>query len=83
MTYEMVEAIAEIMDIPPIFRRDYIIKYLKMNLTEKEARRFLFDKIGFVVLDKLVEEGYLTKDDILDQIGKDRIMQFCKTRGIS
>ena len=83
MTYEMVEAIAEIMDIPPIFRRDYIIKYLKMNLTEKEARRILFDKIGFVVLDKLVEEGYLTRDDILDQIGKDRIMQFCKTRGIS
>ena len=83
MTYEMEEAFEEIMDIPPIFRRDYIIKYLKMNLTEKEARRILFDKIGFVVLDKLVEEGYLTRDDILDQIGKDRIMQFCKTRGIS
>lgn len=83
MTYEMIEAFEEIMDIPPIFRREYIIKYLKMNLTEKEARRILFDKIGFVVLDKLVEEGYLTRDDILDQIGKDRIMQFCKTRGIS
>ena len=76
MTYEIQQAINEIMEIPPIYRRDYIVDYLRRNMSKEEARQFLFKKTKAIFMQKMVAEGYISRDDVLEKIGKDRIEQY-------
>lgn len=76
MKYEVQQAFNEIMEIPPIFRRDYIIDYLRHNMSAEEARQFLFKKNKINFLQKMVSEGYITREEVLEKIGKERIEQY-------
>lgn len=48
MKYEVQQALNEIMEIPPIYRRDYIIEYLRYNMSTDESRQFLHNSYPFV-----------------------------------
>lgn len=76
MNYEIKEAFNEIMEIPPIFRRDYIVDYLRKNLPKDDARMHLFRKTKTEYLGKMMEEGYITKEEILEKIGREKIVEF-------
>lgn len=76
MNYEIKEALNEIMEIPPIFRRDYIVDYLRKNLPKDDARMHLFRKTKVEYLAKMIEEGYITREEILEKIGRERIVEF-------
>lgn len=76
MNYEIKEALNEIMDIPPIYRRDFIVHYLRQNLPKEEAREYLFMKTKPGFMQKMVAEGYISRKDILEKIGKKRIEEF-------
>ena len=76
MKYEVKEALNEIMDIPPIYRRDYIVRYLRENLSESDARMYLFEKTKEHFIRKMMDEGFISPLDILEKIGKDRVCQF-------
>ena len=45
MIYAVQEAFNEIMEIPPIYRQDYIVDYLRKNLPKDDARMHLYHKI--------------------------------------
>lgn len=76
MKYEVQQALNEIMEIPPIFRRDYIIDYLRHNMSAEQARQVLFKKTKINFLQKMVSEGYITREEVLEKIGKERIEQY-------
>ena len=76
MNNEIKEAFNEIMEIPPIFRRDYIVDYLRKNLPKDDARMHLFHKTKAGYLNKMIEEGYITKDEIIEKIGREKIVEF-------
>lgn len=76
MNYEIKEAINEIMEIPPIYRRDFIVDYLRRNMSKEEARQFLFKKTKAGFMQKMVAEGYISREEVLEKIGKKRIEQF-------
>lgn len=75
------DALEEIMEIPPVYRRDFMIDYVRKYLPRGEAKHLLFlkDKEGF--LDRLIADGYVDKDEILERIGSDRIRQYLKQIG--
>ena len=76
MNYEIQQAINEIMEITPIYRRDYIVEYLRKNLPKDDARRHLFSKTKTQFIDKMIAEGYVSKEDLLEKIGRERIEQY-------
>lgn len=76
MNYEIQQAINEIMEIPPIYRRDFIVNYLRQNMSKEEARQFLFKKTKTEFMQKMVAEGYISWEEVLEKIGKKRIEQF-------
>ncbi|MBQ6576433.1 MAG: hypothetical protein IJL91_01620 [Bacteroidales bacterium] len=76
MNYEVQQALNEIMEIPPIYRRDFIVDYLRKNLPKDDARQFLFRKTKAFFMQKMVAEGYISRDEVLEKIGKDRIEQY-------
>lgn len=75
------DALEEIMEIPPVYRRDFMIDYVRKYLPRGEGKYLLFlkDKEGF--LDRLIADGYVDKDEILERIGSDRIRQYLKQIG--
>lgn len=75
MTYEIQQAINEIMEITPIYRRDYIVEYLQ-NLPKDDARRHLFSKTKTQFIAKMIKEGYVSKEELLEKIGRERIEQY-------
>ena len=79
MNYEVKEALKEIMDIPPIFRREFIVKFLRENLSREEARRYLLDKKKGEFVKVLFKEGLVTQEEVLEKIGKERILQYFHT----
>ena len=81
MSYEAKKALEEIMEIPPIYRRDFMIDYVRQYLPRGVGKRLLFlkDKEGF--LDRLIADGYVDKDEILERIGSDKIRQYLKQIG--
>lgn len=64
------------MEITPIYRRDYIVEYLRKNLPKEDARRHLFSKTKTDYLIKMMQEGYITREEVLEKIGRERIEQF-------
>ena len=76
MKHEVEEALNEIMDIPPIYRREYIVGYLRQNLSEGDARRYLFEKTKAGFIKKMIAEGFLSREDLLEKIGKERVRQY-------
>ena len=76
MNYEIQQALNEIMEIPPIYRRDFIVNYLRRNMSKEYARQFLFKKTKADFLQKMVAEGYISREDVLEKIGKERIEQY-------
>ena len=76
MTYDVQQALNEIMEITPIYRRDYIVEFLRKNLPKDDARRHLFAKTKTEYLIKMMQEGYITREEVLEKIGRERIEQF-------
>ena len=76
MTYDVQQALSEIMEITPIYRRDYIVEYLRENLPKEDARKHLFRKTKTEYLIKMMQEGYITREEVLEKIGRERIEQF-------
>ena len=76
MEYDIKEAFNEIMEIPPIFRRDYIVDYLRRNMSKEEARQVLFRKTKAAFMQKMVAEGFISREEVLEKIGKERIEQY-------
>lgn len=76
MNFEIREALNEIMEIPPMYRRDFIVDYLRRNMSKEDARQFLFRKTKADFMQKMVAEGYITREKVLEKIGKERIEQF-------
>lgn len=76
MTYDVQQALNEILEITPIYRRDYIVEYLRKNLPKDDARRHLFSKTKSQFIAKMIREGYVTKEDLLEKIGRERIEQY-------
>ena len=76
MNHEINDAFNEIMEIPPIYRRDFIVNYLRSNMSKEEARQFLFRKTKENFLQKMVAEGFISREEVLEKIGKERIEQY-------
>lgn len=76
MTYDVQQAMNEIMEITPIYRRDYIVDYLRRNLPKEDARRHLFSKTKTQFIAKMIKEGYVSKEELLEKIGRERIEQY-------
>ena len=76
MTYDVQQAFNEIMEITPIYRRDYIVEYLRENLPKDDARRHLFAKTKTQFIAKMIAEGFVSKEDLLERIGRERIEQY-------
>jgi hypothetical protein len=76
MKYEVQQALNEIMEIPPIYRRDFIVNYLRKNLPRDDARQFLFRKTKAGFMQKMVAEGFISREEVLEKIGKERIEQY-------
>ena len=76
MTYDVQQALNEIMEITPIYRRDYIVEYLRKNLPKEDARRHLFRKTKTEYLIKMMKEGNITREELLEKIGRERIERY-------
>lgn len=76
MNYEVQQALNEIMEIPPIYRRDYIVNFLRKNLPKNDARMHLFHKTKAEYLNKMIEEGFITREEIIEKIGREKIVEF-------
>lgn len=72
MTHDIQEAFNEIMDIPPTYRRDYIIDYLRKNLPEDNARRHLFQKSKVEYLIKMMDRVTLRGRNCLTGLARKR-----------
>ena len=76
MKYDIKQALDEIMNIPPLFRRDVIVSIIRENLSENDAREILFNKTKSSFMKKMIAEGLITREELLERIGKERIIQF-------
>lgn len=76
MTYDVQQALNEIMEITPIYRRDYIVEFLRKNLPKDDARRHLFSKTKTQFISKMIQEGYISKEELLEKIGRERIEHY-------
>lgn len=64
------------MDLPPMFRRDYVIRFLRENLTEEDARRIYLRKTEADFLKRMIADGYITAEEVLEKIGIERIKEY-------
>lgn len=76
MNYDTEQALDEIKSIPPLFRRDVIVSILRENLSENDAREILFNKTKSSFMKKMIAEGLITREELLERIGKERIIKF-------
>jgi hypothetical protein len=73
--FEVKEALKEILDIAPMFRRDYIFNYIRTNLPEDEAKRLYFEKDKKGYIKRMMDSGYIGPE-LLEKIGRERVMQY-------
>ena len=76
MSYEVQQALNEIMDMPPMFRRDYMISYIRKHLPKDEAKTLHFKKDRKGYVERMIKEGYIAEKDLFETIGKERILQY-------
>ena len=76
MNYEVKKALDEVMDIPPLYRRDWVAAYVRENLPREEAKAILFNKSRETYLQRMIAAGYTSVDEILAMIGPERVRQF-------
>ena len=76
MQSDIQQALDEIMDLSPIDRQVFVVKYLKEYLPQEDARVHLFRKTKKDFLKKMMAEGYVTKEELFAKIGRDRIAKF-------
>lgn len=76
MQSDIQQALDEILDLTPIERQAFLVNYLRANLPEEDARVHLFRKTKSDFLNKMMEEGYVTKEDLFAKIGRDRIEKY-------
>jgi hypothetical protein len=76
MVFEVKEALDEIQELPPMYRRDYIIEFVRKNLSYEEAKSLFFNKDKLAYINRMRREGYASGRDLLDTIGKERILQY-------
>lgn len=69
-------ALNEILDIAPMYRRDYIIRFLRENLPLEDAKKALFQKRKKDFLKTMMSENYTSAAEIVDQIGPERVRQY-------
>jgi len=76
MIFEVEDALKEIMDLAPMYRRDYILDYVRRNLPREDAKRLFFEKDKKAYIERMRSGGYASGTDLLDTIGKERILQY-------
>lgn len=76
MSYEVQEALNEIMDMAPMFRRDFIVDYIRMHLPAEEAKKLYFEKDKQGYIKRMMNEGFALDKDLLDTIGKEKILRY-------
>ena len=69
----------EIMDMPPMFRRDFIVNYIRMHLPAEEAKRLYFEKDKQGYIRRMENGGFALDNDLLNKIGKERILRYFYT----
>lgn len=80
MKYDVKEALDEIMDISPMYRRDVIINYMHKYLPKDEAKQLLFEKSKEKYLQRMISQGCTDINEIMDIIGPERVRQFIRMR---
>ena len=76
MTPDVQQAFDEIMELPPMFRRDYVIRFLRENLPEEDTRRIYLRKMEADFLKRMIADGYITAEEVLEKIGIERIKEY-------
>ena len=76
MNYEVKKALDEVMDIPPLYRRDWVAAYVRENLPREEAKAILFNKRKETYLQRMIEAGYTSVEEILGMIGPERVREY-------
>ena len=76
MTHEVQEALNEILDMPPMFRQEFIINYIRKHLPKDEAKMLFMEKDLNGYLGRMKQEGYALKLYILEIIGKERVVEY-------
>lgn len=59
MYYDIQEALNEIMDMPPMFRREYNIDFIRKNLPKDEAKKVYYTRNKMRYREKMLDEGYM------------------------
>ena len=77
----MLEALREIEDMAPMYRREYVMEYVRKHLGVVEAKRILYakDKKGY--FERMVKAGYVEDGELLKTIGKERIEEYFHSVG--
>ena len=76
MINEVQEALNEILDMAPMFRREFIIDYVRKNLPKDEAKKIFIEKDFKGYINRMKADGYALKTDVLENSGKERVMEF-------
>lgn len=76
MNHETQEALIEIMDIAPMYRRDYVMSYIRQNLPREEAKRLFVEKDKERFLNRMMGPGCTSVREILSMIGAEKVRQF-------
>ena len=69
-------ALKEIMEIPPMYRRDFIVDYIRKYLPKADAKKIVLRKNTDEFLCEMIERGHTDKWEILELIGKKRVEKY-------
>ena len=59
-----------------MYRRDFIIDYLRKHLPKKDAKKHLICKEKVEYIARMMSEGYITKHELLEKIGRERVGEY-------
>ena len=76
MTHEIQEALREILEMPQMYRQEYIIDYIRKHLPKEEAMMIFIEKDYCEYIKRMREEGYALKTELLDIIGEERVTEY-------
>ena len=76
MIFEVRDALKEIMNLDPMYRRDYVMDYVRKNLPPEDAKQLFFEKDKKAYIERMRKGGYASGTELLDTIGKERILQY-------